>query len=99
MENKNNQIELADRSKIRDDDISKLAFTTGMLRNQVTSNAQETQKGNLILPEMEEKGNLIQVKLNQANQKLNQLLSQTSDWTIYYVLLIEFILFILFIFM
>ena len=92
------EFEMTSRRKELETIDDQLATNVRQLKGQVISNRDATAEGNKMLPELQNQGESLQEKLAQATNRVNNILAETNDWTVIYVLIIEFVLFILFLF-
>lgn len=99
MSKRDYETELTERRKNLDKKDDELGNAVAGLKNNIFANRDAVEEGNRLLPEMRNQGEDLKSRLLRANEKLTDLLQRTNDWTIYYVLIIEFVLFVLILFL
>jgi chromosome segregation ATPase len=99
MSNRDYEMELTERRKDLDKKDEELSNAVTGLKQNILANRDAVEDGNRVMPELRNQGEDLKTRLLKANQKLSDLLQRTNDWTIYYVLIIEFVLFVLVLFL
>ena len=85
--------------EMKEDKLQQLISTIQDVKMTTMQGSEEIEKGNQIFSRMEEIGNQLKKQLEEAERKLNNATREESDWNVYYIILIEFVLFILIIFL